>query len=255
MWKELASDSGARSNNTAPIAEAGADVYVLDADRDGSESTTVDGSGSSDIEGPIAQYQWYRGITLVSSTATYTGSFPVGTTALFLTVRDSGNLTDTDTVTVNVNQPPLANAGSDQTLTDADNGGDESVSLDASASSDDAFGSITSYVWRLNGNQIATGATPTVTLPVGVNVVELTVTDNLGATHTDTVQITIEPGGSACPTCAADFDNNGGVDGGDLAAFFADFEAGAECADVDQNGGVDGGDLAVFFTLFEAGGC
>jgi hypothetical protein len=59
----------------------------------------------------------------------------------------------------------------------------------------------------------------------------------------------------ACPACAADYDNNGGVDGGDLGAFFADFEAGETCADVDQNGGVDGGDLGFFFTVFEAGGC
>lgn len=58
-----------------------------------------------------------------------------------------------------------------------------------------------------------------------------------------------------CPECAADYDNNGGVDGGDLAAFFADFEAGEMCADVDMNGGVDGGDLAYFFQVFEAGGC
>jgi len=62
-------------------------------------------------------------------------------------------------------------------------------------------------------------------------------------------------GGNGCPGCAADYDNNGGVDGGDLAAFFADFEAGETCADVDQNGGVDGGDLAAFFAVFEAGGC
>jgi subtilisin family serine protease len=62
-------------------------------------------------------------------------------------------------------------------------------------------------------------------------------------------------GCDACPTCAADYDNNGGVDGGDLAAFFTDFEAGASCADVDANGGVDGGDLATFFQVFEAGGC
>jgi hypothetical protein len=62
-------------------------------------------------------------------------------------------------------------------------------------------------------------------------------------------------GGSACPPCAADYDNNGGVDGGDLAAFFADFEAGEGCADVDGNGGVDGGDLGFFFAVFEAGGC
>lgn len=61
--------------------------------------------------------------------------------------------------------------------------------------------------------------------------------------------------GSACPSCPADFDMNGGVDGGDLAAFFTDFEAGAACADVDLNGGIDGGDLAAFFFSFEQGGC
>ncbi len=62
-------------------------------------------------------------------------------------------------------------------------------------------------------------------------------------------------GGTGCSACAADYDGNGGVDGGDLAAFFADFEAGEGCADVDLNGGVDGGDLAYFFAVFEAGGC
>lgn len=63
------------------------------------------------------------------------------------------------------------------------------------------------------------------------------------------------PIASACPRCAADYDDNGGVDGGDLAAFFADFEAGGACADVDENGGVDGGDLGTFFQAFEQGGC
>jgi len=58
-----------------------------------------------------------------------------------------------------------------------------------------------------------------------------------------------------CPACAADYDQNGGVDGGDLGAFFVDFEQGLPCADVDLNGGVDGGDLGAFFVLFEAGGC
>lgn len=58
-----------------------------------------------------------------------------------------------------------------------------------------------------------------------------------------------------CPPCAADYNGDGGVDGADLAAFFADFEAGLPCADVDGNGGVDGVDLATFFALFQAGGC
>lgn len=64
-----------------------------------------------------------------------------------------------------------------------------------------------------------------------------------------------DPACVVCPPCAADYDNNGGVDGGDLAAFFLDFENGEACADVDLNGGVDGGDLAFFFLVFEEGGC
>ncbi len=60
---------------------------------------------------------------------------------------------------------------------------------------------------------------------------------------------------TVCPGCAADYDQDGGVTGGDIAAFFADFEQGLECADVDQDGGVTGGDIAAFFQVFEAGGC
>lgn len=58
-----------------------------------------------------------------------------------------------------------------------------------------------------------------------------------------------------CAPCPADYDQDGGVTGGDLAAFFTDFEQGATCADVDQDGGVTGADLGVFFAAFEAGGC
>lgn len=60
---------------------------------------------------------------------------------------------------------------------------------------------------------------------------------------------------SSCPSCAADYDQDGGVTGADLAAFFADYESGAACADVDEDGGVTGGDIGAFFASFEAGGC
>lgn len=60
---------------------------------------------------------------------------------------------------------------------------------------------------------------------------------------------------SPCPACAADYDQDGGITGGDIAAFFADWEAGAQCADVDSDGGVTGGDLGFFFSVFEQGGC
>ncbi len=60
---------------------------------------------------------------------------------------------------------------------------------------------------------------------------------------------------STCPACAADFDQSGGVDGDDIAAFFNDWQAGAPCGDVDGSGGVDGDDIPFFFARWEAGGC
>ncbi len=67
--------------------------------------------------------------------------------------------------------------------------------------------------------------------------------------------IFVASGPSVCPPCAADYDQDGGVTGGDLGAFFSDFEQGLPCADVDLDGGVTGGDLGAFFQVFEAGGC
>lgn len=53
--------------------------------------------------------------------------------------------------------------------------------------------------------------------------------------------------------CLADFDQDGGVTAGDIAAFIACFELGMDSADVDRNGGVDGSDLAEFFVRYESG--
>ncbi len=55
--------------------------------------------------------------------------------------------------------------------------------------------------------------------------------------------------------CAADYNQDGGVDGGDIESFFADWEASSGCSDVNQDGGVDGGDIEAFFQVWEAGGC
>jgi hypothetical protein len=88
------------------------------------------------------------------------------------------------------NQPPVADAGPDQTVTDSDNSSSEDVILDGSGSSD-PDGSIVSYVWTEGVNQIATGVNPTVTLSVGSHNIDLTVTDALGVTDSDTVVITV----------------------------------------------------------------
>jgi len=61
--------------------------------------------------------------------------------------------------------------------------------------------------------------------------------------------------GSSCPTCAADFNQDGGVDGGDIEAFFGAWQAGDACGDTNLDGGVDGGDIESFFQVWQAGGC
>jgi len=112
-------------------------------------------------------------------------------------IDDAGNLstsaaTGTFSTLAKGNQPPNANAGANQTLTDSDGNGSEQVTLDGSGSTD-PDGTIQSYVWSEGGTQIATGVSGGVTLPVGQHTITLTVTDNGGLTDTDTVIITINP--------------------------------------------------------------
>ena len=199
--------------NEPPTADAGADQTVTDADESGAEDVTLDGSGSSDSDGEIVSYEWswsLGGTTGVNPTVT----LPVGTHIITLTVTDDDGAVDTDTVTITVNEPPTADAGPDQTVTDSDESGDEDVTLDGSGSSDND-GTIESYVWSEGGSQIATGVNPTVTLSFGTHTITLTVTDNDGGTDTDTVEITF----NAPPTAdagedqtVADADDSGDED-------------------------------------------
>jgi len=68
------------------------------------------------------------------------------------------------------------------------------------------------------------------------------------------ITFNLDPG-SPCPACAADYNQDGGVDGADVESFYTDWEAAGQCADVNEDGGVDGGDVETFFTRWEAGGC
>ncbi len=59
----------------------------------------------------------------------------------------------------------------------------------------------------------------------------------------------------SCGGCPADFNQDGGIDGADVEAFFAAWEAGEFSADVNSDGGIDGTDVEAFFAAWEAGGC
>jgi len=186
--------------NERPFADAGDDQTVNDSDDSGAENVTLDGSGSDDSDGSICSYVWKENSTQIATGVGPTVSLTVAAHTIELTVTDDDSATDTDTmvatVTAYVNIAPTADAGEDQTVTDTDDGGDESVTLDGSGSTD-SDGTIESYVWTENSTQIATGSGPSVTLSVAVHTITLTVTDDDDATDTDTVVIAVEaaPGG------------------------------------------------------------
>ncbi len=113
------------SGNFSPTADAGPDQSVSDSDGNGSESVTLDGSGSSDPDGTIASYLWEEGATQIATGAAPNVTLAVGTHTITLTVTDDGNATGNDTVVVTVNA-------------DGSSGGSSTATSRVSAGSDDA---------------------------------------------------------------------------------------------------------------------
>ncbi|RZL11849.1 MAG: T9SS type A sorting domain-containing protein, partial [Pedobacter sp.] len=180
----------------APLAYAGGDSIIAITD-----SIKLKGKGF-DPDGVIAELSWsklsgpseYTLSPVQSGEPFFKGNAP-GIYHLELKVTDNDGLTGTDTVMITVmprlNQLPIANAGSDQSLNLPG-----SVRLNGSGS--DTDGNISSYQWRkVTGPTSYTissnaEAAPDLTNMVsGVYTFELTVTDNEGGTDRDTVAVTI----------------------------------------------------------------
>ncbi len=104
-------------------------------------------------------------------------------------------------------------------------------------------------------------ATPqlTITRASGQDVIQLghtarvrcAVTNACGSLNSNPATLTL----CACLACPADFNQDGGVDGVDVQAFFASWEVGNCDADVNLDGGVDGSDVNSFFAVWEDGRC
>ena len=97
------------------------------------------------------------------------------------------------------NYRPVADAGSNQTVTDEDGNGRETVTLDGSASSD-PDGQIVEWEWAEGTNVLGNGETLATDLLVGNYTVSLTVTDDGGATATDELLVRVLPLGGGDPT-------------------------------------------------------
>jgi len=189
----------APTGNQLPISNAGSDQTITGS------SVTLDASASYDPGGSIVQYYWSQ--VSGPSTSVIGDNFAKLTTAsnlvkgvyiYVLQVKDnSGAMAySTKTVTVNpsaVNQPPVSNAGGDQTIILPTS----SVTLDASASND-PDGSIAQYYWTQASGPSSSvigdnfGKVTTATnLVKGVYTYVLQVKDNSGAMAYSTKTVTV----------------------------------------------------------------
>ncbi|MEZ4681160.1 MAG: malectin domain-containing carbohydrate-binding protein [Caldilineaceae bacterium] len=164
---------------------------------------------------------WFSGTTApavgIIATSAATTAFPVswdfltvtatpetGPTALFLPLvarvtgaAQSSTVGEHNTIeSAGLNIAPVAFAGVDFVVADADGDGVQAVKLSSSGSYDPDGGSIT-YTWSSNtGIDIPVEAYPVVELPTGVHTITLTVRNEANETATDAVVVTVLEAGS-----------------------------------------------------------
>jgi hypothetical protein len=193
--------------NTAPVANAGPDQTVqLGA------TVTLNGSGSSDVDGSPLTYQWTvmtvpaGSAARLSSLSTVMPTFVAdraGDYVVRLVVNDSTVNSAPDTVTITTaggNSSPVANAGADQSAQVG-----ATVSLNGSSSTD-ADGNQLTYDWSFVSKPTGSSAAlsnPTATTPVfvadqaGQYVLQLIVNDGTMNSTPDAVTIVVAMGNTA----------------------------------------------------------
>jgi PKD repeat protein len=171
--------------NTPPVADA-------DGPYKGMEDGAIifDGSGSDDVDGDPLTYSWDFGDGSTGIGVNLTHAYTAGGNyTVTLVVNDGKVNSEPSTTTADiteVNDPPVADAGSNQTaLVNKD------VTFDGSESYD-IDGSITAYEWEFGDGNNGTDVTPThVYEASGTYTVNLIVTDTGGLTDTDTTTVTV----------------------------------------------------------------
>ena len=184
----------ASMGNTAPVADAGEDLIVSSA-----SYVKLDGRASYDVDGGKLTYRWAftrrpegsEAILLKTTlkrprfTADVDGLYVI---ELIVSDRITDSIPDEVIVEVgeiNVNIPPEANAGEDQSV-------EVGQTIMIIGSGTDSDGTIDSYEWTKDGTPLAFTAsfdyTPTT---VGTDTLTLTVTDNDGATDSDSMLVTV----------------------------------------------------------------
>ncbi|MCG3206102.1 MAG: hypothetical protein KCHDKBKB_02829 [Elusimicrobia bacterium] len=175
--------------NLPPQAEirSGQGARIIDSDRNGIETVSVDGFYSNDLDGAIISYEWWvNGTKILESNSprvsTFTHTFAMGVSTITLIVKDDAGASSQANFELTVlppssNLPPLANAVLPANMM-ADINGSVQVTVDASLSRDPENDFIYRYVWREGSATLYDGAFATATLNingVGQHALSLTV--------------------------------------------------------------------------------
>jgi poly(3-hydroxybutyrate) depolymerase len=198
------------TTNKAPIANAGPDITISLSQT----SVQIKGTGS-DYDGSISKYRWnkisgpYVKMSKMGSSTLTASELVAGTYEFELAVTDNKGAVGRDRMKLTVhsssttNKAPVANAGSDITITLPKN------SVYIKGSGTDSDGSISKYYWtKVSGPAAKMGYITTATmyayaLSEGTYEFELTVTDNKGATAKDRVRVYVKKSGSTGGTTVA----------------------------------------------------
>jgi len=191
------------TGNVPPSANAGADQVVLLP----TNSIILNGSGQAFAGATVLKYSWKQVDTNAAVTLTNNNSatptvsnLQVGTYIFELMVTDNNNLTATDRMVVLVkpaNYPPIANPGNSLSIPSSTS----QLVLDGSKSVD-PDGSIVKYEWKqidtnnklilLQTNTLDPTAKASGFEVNNLYILQLTVTDNQGATASENIRISVE---------------------------------------------------------------
>ncbi|VAW13077.1 Cytochrome c551/c552 [hydrothermal vent metagenome] len=163
---------------------------------------TFTGSNSSD-NSKISSYSWDFKDGSNATTANTTHTFTkVGTYEVELTVKDDEGLSNTDTVTITVNEDKNQAPKAIASATPLSGEAPLEVSFKGSDSTDD--NTVSSYIWDFKDGVSASEANPKHTFTAaGTYVVELTVKDENGLTDKKTVSITVTEPKNEAPKAVA----------------------------------------------------
>ena len=151
-------------------------------------AVTFDGSGSSDSDGNIVSYDWDLGDGTAASGVSTTHAYTEGSYTVVLMVTDNSGNTGHATLVIDITASNIAPVA---VISGPANGTEGiAVSFDGSGSSD-ADGNVVSYDWYFGDNSAGSGATVSHIYSAGIYIVTLTVTDDMGATDSTSLNIDI----------------------------------------------------------------